>query len=99
MASRQLQVRFTLPAALSDRFRVQVERESRRQTVLALWKRGACSGGVAAKMLGLSFRGFLELLAVHGIPYVEGSPDDDASDKKTLALLRRDAKKRRAAAA
>jgi hypothetical protein len=99
MATRHLQVNFKLPTTVSTRLKAQVERESRVQTVLALWKRGLCSGGMAAKMLGLSFRGFLELLAAHSLSYVESDPETLASDRRTLALLRREAKKRRASAA
>ena len=99
VSTRRLQVNFKLPEAVSGRLRVAVERESKTQTVLALWKRGACSAGVAAKMLGVSFRSFLDLLAAHNIPYVESAPDDRASDRTALALLRRESKKRRPRAA
>jgi hypothetical protein len=96
--STPLRVEFLVTEAMSARLRATVERESKTQTVLALWKHGVCSASVAAKMLGVSLRVFLALLAEHGLPYVDSTPDGRAGDRKALTHLRRAAKKRAHAA-
>lgn len=94
MATHLLHIDLMLPNAVSPRFKSEVARESRTQTVLALFKRGACSAGVAAKMLRLSLHEFLVLLKEHGVPYSPGSRAATAADRRTLAVLRQQRSRR-----
>jgi predicted HTH domain antitoxin len=94
----QLRVEFVVTEGMSARLRATVERESKTQTVVALWRHGVCSASVAAKMLGGSLRAFLVLLAEHGLPYVDSTPEGRAGDRRALTHLRRAAKKRAHAA-
>ena len=94
-----LHINFAVPGgAMTTRLKAAVQRESRQQTALALFKHGACSAGYAAKMLRLNLRDFFDLLREHGIPYSEASPEAQREDRSTLAWMRQQSKGRRASA-
>lgn len=85
----RLQFALNVPSALSRRLKAEVAKESRVQTVLALFKRDACSAGVAAKMLGLSVHDFLDFLKQHDVPYAHGSAAATAADRRSLTWMRK----------
>ena len=92
--STRLHLDFNVPEALSPRLRVTVVRALREEAVLGLFKRRLCSGGFAAKLLGISVHDFLDLLKRNGIPYSDESKAAAQADRRTLAWLERRAKQR-----
>ena len=95
MATR-VHMDFEIPAALNPRAKAAVERTLRAEAVLGLFKRRLCSGGFAAKLLGVTFAEFLELLKKHDIPYSRGSAGATAADRRALARWK-EGRRRRAA--
>ena len=83
MATR-VHMDFDIPHALNSRSKAAVERNLREEAVLGLFKRRLCSGGFAAKLLGVAFSEFLELLKKHDIPYSRGSTGATAADRRAL---------------
>jgi len=69
----RLHLEFDVPDAVSPRAKAAVKRHLREEAVVGLFKRQLCSGGFAAKLLGLTLRQFLSLLKKHGVPYSRGS--------------------------
>ena len=65
----RLEVDLNIPDTLSDALRETLQQEARDQTVLALYRRGACSAGVAAELLGPTYAEFLEFLKERGVDY------------------------------
>ena len=84
MATR-LPVAFDLPDALNPRSKAAVERDLREEAVLGLFRRRLCSGGFAAKLLGLKFSEFLDVLKEHDIPYSRGSKAATTADRRAVA--------------
>ena len=84
MATR-LHVEFDLPDALNPRSKAAVERDLREEAVLGLFRRRLCSGGFAAKLLGLKFSEFLDVLKEHDIPYSRGSKAATTADRRAVA--------------
>ena len=84
MATR-LHMDFEMPEALNARSKAAVERDLRVEAVLGLFKRRLCSGGFAAKLLGLPFPEFLDVLKKHDIPYSRGSRAATDADRRALA--------------
>lgn len=76
-----------LPETISPRLRAKVARESRRQTVIALFQARACSAGLAAKLLGLSLREFHDLLAEYRVSVTDDSDAALAADLDSLEHL------------
>jgi predicted HTH domain antitoxin len=82
-----LHVELNIPDTVSDALRATLQVEAREQTVLALFRRGVCSAGLAAQLLGQSYAEFLEFLKMHGVAYAPAAPDDLEADRATLAFL------------
>ena len=74
----RLHVDLNIPDTVSDGLREALQNEAREQTVLALFRRSACSAGVAAELLGRNYAEFLEFLKERGVDYAPG----DASNTR-----------------
>lgn len=83
----RLQVDLNIPDTVSDALREALQQEAREQTVLALFRRGACSGGVAAQLLERTCAEFLEFLKERSVDYAPGDDRDAAADKATLRWM------------
>ena len=95
MATR-LHMDFDMPEALNPRSKAAVERSLREEAVLGLFKRRLCSGGFAAKLLGLTFSEFLNALKKHDIPYSRGSKAATTADRRAVARWGQERKRRAA---
>ena len=93
MATR-LHMDFDMPDALNARSQAAVERDLREEAVLGLFKRRLCSGGFAAKLLGLTFSEFLAVLKKHDVPYSRGSKAATAADRRAVARWGEERKRR-----
>ena len=93
MATR-VHVDFELPTHVSAKLKAEAAREGRRQLVLALFKRGSCSAGVAAKTLGMRLAEFLELLKAEGLYYADDSEAAAVSDLRIVRAMKAHAKRR-----
>jgi predicted HTH domain antitoxin len=82
-----LHVDLNIPDTISDALREAIEREAREQVVLALFRRGSCSAGLAAELLGRSYAGFLDFLKERGVDYAPGNASDRSADEATLRWL------------
>jgi predicted HTH domain antitoxin len=87
----RLHVDLNIPDTVSDALREALQQEAREQTVLALFRRGACSAGVAAELLGRSYANFLEFLKEQGVDYAPGNAQDTAADEAALRWMDRPA--------
>ena len=83
----RLQVNLNIPDTVSDALREALQQEARDQTVLALYRRGACSAGVAAELLGRTYAEFLAFLKERGVDYAPGDAQDAAADETTLGWM------------
>jgi predicted HTH domain antitoxin len=83
----RLQVDLNIPDTLSDTLRDALQREAREQVVLALFRRGACSAGLAAELLALTYDDFLDFLNARGVDYTRGDRQDTAADEATLRWM------------
>ncbi len=83
----RLHVDLNIPDTVSDGLRQTLQQEAREQVVLALFRRGVCSAGLAAELLGRSYHDFLDFLKERGVDYAPGSASDAAADKATLRWL------------
>lgn len=83
----RLQFDLDIPDTVSDALRKALQQEAREQTVLALYRRGACSAGVAAELLGGTYAEFLEFLKERGVDYSPGDAQDVAADNATLCWM------------
>jgi predicted HTH domain antitoxin len=90
-----LHVDLTIPDTVSDSLREALQQEAREQTVLALFRRGACSAGLAAQLLDLTYKDFLDFLKARGVGYAAGEINDTAADEATLRWLREQAPDKR----
>lgn len=90
----RLRMDFDVPEALNPRARAAVERNLREEAVVGLFKRRLCSGGFAAKLLGLRVAEFQELLKKHDVPYARGSKAADTADRRALDYWREERKRR-----
>jgi predicted HTH domain antitoxin len=90
-----LHVDLTIPDTISDGLREALQQEAREQTVLALFRRGVCSAGLAAQLLDRSYGDFLHFLKERGVAYAAGEAHDKAADETTLQWLRQQARDRR----
>lgn len=86
----RLHVDLNIPDTVSDSLREALQQEAREQTVLALFRRGACSGGVAAELLERTYTEFLEFLKERGVDYAPGDDRDTAADEATLRWMDRE---------
>lgn len=93
----RLHVDLNIPDTLSDALREALAQETREQAVLALFRRGACSAGVAAELLGRTYGSFLEFLKERGVDYAPGGAQDPAADKAALRWMDRQADGRKPA--
>ena len=76
--SKTVKVRVEVPAGISDQARDRAQREADEAAVLALWQQEELTIREAAEELGLTYRGFLELLATRGIAVERGTADPEA---------------------
>lgn len=53
----------------------------------AVFRRGVCSAGLAAQLLGRSYPEFLEFLKTHGVALAPATTGDLDADRATLAWL------------
>jgi predicted HTH domain antitoxin len=72
---KTVKVSIEMPAGISDQARDRAQREADEAVVLALWQQQELTIREAAEELGLTYRGFLDLLAAKDIP-VEREPID-----------------------
>jgi predicted HTH domain antitoxin len=72
MGSRTIRVDLQVPDRIPDTVRASVQSRAEETVVLGLWEAGELSTRRAAEELGLSYREFLDLLAVRGIPVESG---------------------------
>lgn len=56
--------------------RSELGRRAREWIVLELFQEGVISAGKAAEILGQRKTGFLQLLDAHGLPYLDGAPEE-----------------------
>lgn len=85
----RLHVDLNMPDTVSDALREALQQEAREQTVLALFRRGACSAGLASELLGRTYADFLEFLKERGVDYALGNPRETAEDDATLHWMDR----------
>ncbi len=90
-----LHVDLTIPDTVSDALREALQQEAREQTVLALFRRGVCSAGLAAQLLDRTYSDFLDFLKERGVDYAAGEARDKAADEATLQWLGRQAPDKR----
>jgi predicted HTH domain antitoxin len=90
-----LHVDLTIPDTVSDGLREALQQEAREQTVLALFRRGVCSAGLAAQLLDRTYNDFLDFLKERGVDYAAGEAGDKAADEATLRWLRTQATNKR----
>lgn len=83
-----LHVDLTIPDTVSDELREALQQEAREQTVLALFRRGVCSAGLAAQLLDRTYNDFLDFLKERGVDYSAGETGDKAADEATLRWVR-----------
>lgn len=77
---------WTLTLELPTGLPAKAETTAKEGAVLALWQEGLISTGRAAKMLGLCYHDFLDLLAERGIPVVQADEPNEAALKKFIRL-------------
>jgi predicted DNA-binding protein (UPF0251 family) len=75
---KTVKVSIEVPAGISDQARDHAQREADEAAVLALWQQQELTVREAAEELGLTYRGFLELLAAKDIPVERGPVDLEA---------------------
>lgn len=85
----RLHIDLNIPDTVSDALREALQQETRDQAVLALYRRGACSAGVAAELLERTYAEFLEFLKDRGVDYAPGDARDAAADETTLRWMDR----------
>jgi predicted HTH domain antitoxin len=83
----RLHVDLNIPDTVSDALRDALQQEAREQVVLALFRRGACSAGLAAELLGSTYAEFLEFLEQRGVDYAPGDARERAADEATLRWM------------
>jgi predicted HTH domain antitoxin len=83
----RLHVDLNIPDTVSDALRQELQQEAREQVVLALFRRGACSAGLAAELLGRTYADFLDFLKERGVYYAPGDAHEKAADEATLRWL------------
>lgn len=93
----RLHIDFDVPDNLNPRAKAAVERNLREEAVVGLFKRRLCSGGFAAKLLGLRFAEFLELLRKHDVRYSRGSKAATQADRQALGRWREERMRRSSA--
>ena len=54
----------------------ELGRRAREWILLELFQEGVISAGKAAEVLGITKTGFLQLLDLHGLPYLDGSHEE-----------------------
>lgn len=77
-----------LPSAVSHRLKAEAAREGRRQLMLALFKKGACAAGVAAKGLGMRLAEFMEFAKEEGLFYVDDARANGVSSRRVLHAMK-----------
>lgn len=82
-----LHVDLNIPDTVSDALRETLQQEAREQTVIALFRRGVCSAGLAAQLLDRTYNDFLDFLRERGVDYAPGDARDTAADEATLRWL------------
>jgi predicted DNA-binding protein (UPF0251 family) len=75
---RTVKVSIEVPAGISDQARDRAQREADEAALLALWQQQELTIREAAEELGLTYRGFLDLLAAKDIPVERGPVELEA---------------------
>ena len=75
---KTVKVNLEVPAGISDQARDRAQREADEAAVLALWQQQELTLREAAEELGLTYRGFLDLLTAKDIPVERGPADLEA---------------------
>jgi predicted DNA-binding protein (UPF0251 family) len=75
---RTVKVSIEVPAGISDQARDRAQREADEAALLALWQQQELTIRDAAEELGLTYRGFLDLLAAKDIPVERGPVELEA---------------------
>jgi predicted HTH domain antitoxin len=83
----RLHVDLNIPDTVSDALREELQLEAREQVVLALFRRGVCSAGLAAELLSRTYAEFLAFLKERGVDYTVGDASDTAAYEATLRWM------------
>jgi predicted DNA-binding protein (UPF0251 family) len=86
MGSKIVKVKLEVPARVPDPIRESVQARLEEAAVLGLWEAGELSTRSAAEELGLTYRGFLDLLAARGIPVETGPLNLKAIEEAEVKL-------------
>lgn len=84
--AKTVKVNLEVPAGISDQARDRAQREADEAAVLALWQQQELTLREAAEELGLTYRGFLDLLAAKDIPVERGPVDLEALQAARLEV-------------
>jgi len=84
---RKVTISVTLSEDISDELLLEAEEKAREAAVIALQQEGLLTIREAAQLLGLSYEGYLDLLARKGLPATA-----DEIDPQTLLKLAREAR-------
>jgi hypothetical protein len=87
---RTVVIRLDVPDTTSEEALQVAERVAKEAAVLALQQRGELTMGEAADELGLTYGGYLELLAEKGLPAT-----CDGTDREVMEALRQQLRERR----
>lgn len=82
-----IQVSFEAP--ISRARKAEVVRRTRQRIAIELFKDSTWSAGLAAKMCGLTYRDFLELLRKEGVTYSRPVKGATAAGRRALSGVRR----------
>jgi predicted HTH domain antitoxin len=83
---KTVRVSVEVPESVSEQARESAERQAHEAAVLSLWQREQLTIREAAEELGLAYADFLDLLAVRGIPVVQGPLDLDSVEQAERKL-------------
>lgn len=87
--AKAVKVMVEVPQGVSEETKATVERKAHETSVLHLWESGDFSTRQAAEELGLTYRGYLDLLAERGIPVESGMFDENALERARQMLAGR----------
>jgi predicted HTH domain antitoxin len=84
---KTMRVNLEVPPGISDQARENAERQAYQAAALALWQEQQMTIREAAEELGLTYRGFLDLLAARGISVERGPLDLQALEEARQKLI------------
>jgi predicted HTH domain antitoxin len=87
IVSKTLDIRIDVPKDVSDKAARFAEAKAREAAVIALQQEGELTIREAAEELGLSYEGYLNLLASRELPISKEASDQTAIDELRQAVL------------